>query len=81
MAFQRITAVYPIKGSFRVHLRDGTSFTIICPDFSDINDTMRFQYEMLSFGIHPIELEELMFALIIGLLFGRPIQGYERVVA
>lgn len=76
--FYAIKTVHAVRDHFSVHLANDTSFTIVRPDFSDINDTMRFQYEMLSFGIHPVELEELMFTLIIGLLFDRPIEAYCR---
>ena len=76
--FYAIKTVQAVQEHFSVHLANGTSFKIVRPDFSDINDTIRFQYEMLSFGIHPVELEELMFTLIIGLLFDRPIEVYSR---
>lgn len=76
--FYQIKQVRAVKGRFGVLLHSGTSFEIVRPNFGDINDTMRFQYELLNRGIHFVEVQELMFTLVIGLLHAPSVEVYHR---
>lgn len=64
----RIERVKANEDSFEVLLNDGTWFEIARPDLSDINTTISFQEELLSQGIHLVEVVEVMANLMAGVL-------------
>ena len=60
-------------------LKSGEWFQIEKPDFSNSADSIRFQMELLIRGIHIIEVTDLMFTLVVGMLFAPKVEVYRRV--
>lgn len=54
---------------YDVLLKDGTWFEVKRPDFSNISDTIRLQNELGEKGIHPVEVENILFELVVGLTY------------
>lgn len=75
----RIERVKVNDGYYDVLLKDGTWFEIRRPEFSNIDDTIGFQLELLRQGIHFVEVNDLMLSLIVGMLFEYKAEVYHRV--